>query len=58
MMVGAPYDRHASPAASSFAGSHVFVIRRASALTGSIVTSPFGGTIMRRCQCSATTDTQ
>jgi hypothetical protein len=36
----------------------MFVMRRASAFTGSIVTSPFGGTIMRRCQCSATTETQ
>src|SRR5918996_4040126 len=57
MMAAAPYDLHAS-AAGSFAGSHDAAIFRASGLAGIIETSPRGGTIIRRCQCSVTTDTQ
>src|SRR5687768_14034097 len=57
MMVAAPYDLHAS-AAGSFAGSQLPAIFLASGLAGIIETSPRGGTIIRRCQCSVTTDTQ
>src|SRR5688572_26522692 len=57
MMAAAPYDLHAS-AAGSFAGSHELAIFRASGLAGIIEKSPRGGTIIRRCQCSVTTETQ
>src|SRR5688572_14259112 len=57
MMVAAPYDLHAS-AAGSFAGSQLPAIFLASGLAGIIEKSPRGGTIIRRCQCSVTTDTQ
>src|SRR5688572_9931215 len=57
MMVAAPYDLHAS-AAGSLAGSQLPAIFLASGLAGIIETSPRGGTIIRRCQCSVTTDTQ
>src|SRR5687767_13005155 len=57
MIAAAPYDLHAS-AAGSFAGSQALRNLRASGLAGIIETSPRGGTIIRRCQCSVTTDTQ
>ena len=55
MTAAAPYDLHGS---LSLAGSQVFATRRASALSGSISKLPLGGTSIRRCQCSATTETQ
>ena len=58
MIAAAPYPLHCSSPAGSFAGSQVLAIRRASGFSGSIANSPLGGTSMRRCQCSATTDTQ
>src|SRR5688572_26173302 len=57
MIAAAPYDLQASPA-GSFAGSQALAILRASGFAGIIEKSPRGGTIMRRCQCSVTTETQ
>src|SRR6266851_626680 len=36
IIAGAPYERHCSPAASSFAGSHASATRSASALSGTL----------------------
>ena len=58
MMPAAPYTRHCSPAAMSFAGSHDSAAFRPSAVTGMLETSPFGGVIIRHRQSSVTTATQ